>query len=90
MENWLELLSIRDIWVIIDFTNFYQSFIKDFSRINTSLISILKTTKLFDDLVSKMFKGNSNEVIRSGGSKANKMLKNSFKSKRSKNKKSKN
>ena len=64
--------------VFIDFANFYQQFIQDFSRIAVILISILKTTKLSDIAL----RDNDNEVVRGSGDK------NLSKSKKLKNRKS--
>lgn len=41
---WLELKSIRDILVFLDFAYFYKRLIKNFSRIITPFISIFQTT----------------------------------------------
>ncbi len=44
IKNWLELPSVKDIQVFLSFANFYRKFIKNFSRIATSLTSMLQTT----------------------------------------------
>ena len=44
IKKWLEPESIQDIQVFIGFANFYQCFIKSFSRIAVPLTAILKTT----------------------------------------------
>ena len=78
-------------YIFIDFANFYQHFISGFSKIAVSLTSILKTTGLSEDLASNIFRADDNKVIRDiGGYRADKTAKNSFKSKKSKNKKFKN
>ncbi len=43
VKNWPEPQSIRDIWVFLDFTNFYKRFIRNFSRIAAPLTSMLQT-----------------------------------------------
>lgn len=48
VQNWLESQSIQDIQLLLGFINFYKYFIQGFSKRTTSLISILKTTKLFE------------------------------------------
>ena len=45
VKQWLKSKSVRDIQVFFGFTNFYQQFIQIFSRIATSLISMLKTIR---------------------------------------------
>ena len=49
---------------------------------------MLKTTGSFDDLASKIFRADGNKVVKDGGSRVNKTVKNLSKSKKSKNKKS--
>lgn len=49
VKNWLKLMSVQNIEVFISFANFCWRFIKDFSKIAASLISMLKITGLFDD-----------------------------------------
>ena len=44
IKFWPEPKSIRDIQVFIGFANFYQRFIQGFSKITTSLTSMLKTS----------------------------------------------
>ena len=87
MKNWPEPTSVRDIQVFIGFANFYRRFIQGFSKIATLLISIFKITRSSHDLASKVFRANSNKVIRGDGGRANKTGKNSSKFKKSKNKK---
>lgn len=80
---------MQNIKVFIDFANFYQCFIKSFSKIAISLISILKTIELFNKFILKTFKNDNNKVAGSGNG-ANKMIKNLPKSKKSNNIKCKN
>ena len=87
MENWPKPTLIYDVQVFINFANFYWCFIQSFSRIVVLLISFLKMTGLLD-LALKAFKADGNEVVKVGG-KANKIIKDLSKSKKSKNKKSK-
>lgn len=42
VRTWPEPNSVKDIKVFIGFANFYQHFIKSFSKINISVTSILK------------------------------------------------
>ncbi len=44
--DWLEPQSVRDIQVFLGFANFYRRFIQGFSRLATSLTSMLKTTSV--------------------------------------------
>ena len=50
VKNWLLPKSICDIQNFLGFANFYQQFIQSFCRITVQVISILKTTGLFDKL----------------------------------------
>lgn len=43
VKNWSELKSVQDIQAFIRFANFYRQFIRGFSEITASLISMLKT-----------------------------------------------
>ena len=45
VKNWLELKSMRDIYVFFEFANFYWRFIQGFSKIAGPLTSRLKTTR---------------------------------------------
>ena len=78
VRNWPEPKSVRDIQVFIGFANFYQQFIRGFSRIATPLISMLKTTGSSDSAQ----KDDDDEVVGGGGDR------NLSKSKKSKNTKS--
>ena len=75
VRNWPEPKSVRDIQVFIGFANFYQRFIRGFSRIVTPLTSMLKMTGSLD--LAK--RDNDNEVVGGGSDK------NLSKSKKSKN-----
>ena len=56
VKNWYESMLVRDIQVFISFANFYQRFIRGFSKIAAPLTSMLKTTKLSDNLATKLFR----------------------------------
>ena len=71
VKNGPELMSVRDIQLFIDFANFYQHFIRDFSRIIILLIFLLKTTKLLNS-VYKAFKADNNKIVDSSSNRANK------------------
>lgn len=62
MKTWLEFQSVRDIQIILDFTNFYRRLIKNFSRIALSLTSIVKTIGN-DDLNTQANKKKKNQNI---------------------------
>ena len=78
VKNWPEPKSVRDIQVFIGFANFYQRFIRGFSRIAAPLTSMLKTTGS-SDLAQR---DDDDEVVGGGGDR------NLSKSKKSKNAKS--
>ena len=42
VKDWPEPQLVRDIQVFLGFTNFYRSFIKNFSKITASLTSMLQ------------------------------------------------
>ena len=84
VKNWPEPTSVRDIQVFLGFTNFYWRFIRGFSRIAAPLISLLKTIRSSDS-ASKAFRADDNEVVCSGGGKANETVMNSSKNNKSKN-----
>ena len=83
MKNWPGLTSVRDIYIFINFANFYWRFIQGFSRIAAPLTFLLKTTKL-SNLASKGFRADDNEVVGVGG-RANGTVVNLSKNKISKN-----
>ena len=83
VENWLKLMSIRDIQVFIGFANFYWYFIQGFSRIVTLLILWLKAIGL-PNLVLKAFNADDNKIVKVGD-KANKTVINLSKNKKSRN-----
>ena len=64
--------------MFIGFTNFYQRFIRGFTRITVLLTSILKIIRSSKELASKTFKINNNEVVGGGNDRANETIKNSF------------
>ena len=82
VKNWLELKSVQDIQVFIDFANFYWWFIRDFSKIATPLTSMLKTTGS-----SNSPQGDDDDEVVGGGGDRN-LSKSKSKSKKSKNAKS--
>ena len=88
VKNWPEPTSIRDIQVFIGFANFYQRFILGFNWIAAPLTSMLKTIGSSDDLALKAFKVDNDMVVGGGGGRVNRTIKNSSKSKKSKNNKS--
>ena len=88
VKNWPEPKSVQNIQVFIGFANFYQRFIRDFSRIAAPLTSMLKTTRSSDS-AAKAFKADDDEVVGVGG-RADETFKNSSKSKKAKNDKYKN
>ena len=59
--------------MFIGFANFYQHFIKNFSKIATLLTFLLKTIRL-SNLISKALKADDNEVVNSGNVRANKTV----------------
>ena len=67
VKNWPEPTSVRDIQVFIGFANFYQLFIRDFSRIAVPLTSMLKTTGSSEKLAPKTFRTDDDEVVGGGG-----------------------
>ena len=70
---------VKDIQIFIGFANLYQCFIQDFNRIAILFISLLETTKSFEELTPKVFRANDSEVVADGSSRANEMVKNSAK-----------
>ena len=50
IKDWPESKSVHNNQVFLGFANFYWQFIQGFSRIAVPLISMLKTTRLFDKL----------------------------------------
>ena len=44
-KDWLELHTYCDIQVFIEFVNFYRQFIKNFSKVTSSLTELLKSGK---------------------------------------------
>lgn len=61
--------------MFINFTNFYQHFIQNFSKIATQLISMLKTIESSKKLTFKTFRSNKNKVVRGNSNgRANKMV----------------
>ena len=67
VRNWPEPKSMRDIQVFIGFANFYQWFIRSFSRIAAPLTSMLKTTGSSDS--APRLGANDDEVVGGGGDK---------------------
>ena len=84
VKNWPKPTSVRDIQVFIGFANFYQYFIQSFSRIAALLTLMLKTTRLSKTLAPKAFKAGNNEVVRGDGDRANEIVMDLSKNKKSK------
>ena len=84
VRNWPEPKSVRDIQILIGFTNFYWRFIQGFSRIAASLTSRLKTTGSSGSLALEVFRADDNEVVRVGG-RADETVVHLSKSKKSRN-----
>ena len=90
VSTWPEPKSIRDIQVFLGFANFYRRFIKNFSRIDTPLTSILRTTSQLSDACSLSIRANDNNYNQevgggSGGAgAAGKKVKNPSKAEKSK------
>ena len=82
VKNWPKLTLVRDIQVFIGFANFYRRFIQGFSRIAALLISLLKTTRLSEELALKVFRADNNEIFEVGN-RANKTVVNLSKNKKS-------
>ena len=82
VKNWPEPTSVRDIQVFIGFANFYWRFIQGFSRIATSLTSLLKTTGSSES-APKVFRADDDEVVGGGGGRANGTVVNLFKNEKS-------
>ena len=77
VKAWPELKSVQSIQVFIKFANFYQRFIKSFSKIATPLILILKTSpKLAVTLPATDV--NDSEVVGSRGGNDGKLAKSNF------------
>ena len=76
-------MLVRNIQVFISFANFYQCFIQSFNRIAILLIFLLKIIEL-SNLVLKVFRADENKIVIIGGSRANRMVVNSSKNKKSK------
>ena len=83
MKIWPKLILIRDIQIFIDFANFYQRFISDFSRIAILLTFFLKTTRLLR-LASKAFRADNDKIVDSGDNRTNTTVMNLSKNKKSK------
>ena len=80
VKNWHESMLIKDIPVFIGFVNFYQCFIRGFSKIATPLISMLKTTRSSEKSAPRAFKAGNNKVVEGGG---NETVVNLFKNEKS-------
>ena len=84
VKNWPEPTSVRDIQVFIGFANFYQRFIRGFSRIAIPLTSMLKTIGLSEKSALRAFRTGNNKVVGGGGSRADKTVVNLSKNEKSK------
>ena len=69
VKNWSEPKLVRDIQVFLDFANFHWRFIKNFSRITTLLILMLKTTRLSDEPTPNRNDGSKSAFSRNNDSK---------------------
>ena len=67
VKAWPEPQSIWDIQVFLSFANFYKQFIKDFNKIATLLILILKTTAPSISARPAYIKADENEHGTDGG-----------------------
>ena len=67
VRNWPKPKSVRDIQVLLGFANFYQRFIQRFSKIAGPLTSMLKTTRLAENLSSLMAEDTEVGSIGGGG-----------------------
>ena len=47
IDAWKSLKSVKDIPSFLGFTNFYQSFIKDFAKLATPLTTLIRKNKQF-------------------------------------------
>ena len=80
VKNWLKLKSMTDIQVFLGFTNFYQRFIQNFSKIAKQLTSILRTssvTKSSKNLLLSIDVAEIDEVGGGGSDRQDKMVKRS-------------
>ena len=85
VKNWPEPTSVRDIQVFIGFANFYQYFIRGFSRIAAPFTLMLKTTRS-SGLAPR---GVEDEIVWDYGN-VDETIRNLSKSRKSKNNKSEN
>ena len=83
VKNWPEPTSVKDNQVFIGFANFYQRFIRGFSRIAALLTSILKTTGSSEESAPRAFRTGNDEVVGSGN-RADETVVNSSKNEKSK------
>ncbi len=44
IKEWPKSQLVRDIWIFLNFANFYKMFVRNFSKITTPLILIIRTT----------------------------------------------
>ena len=88
VKNWPEPTSVKDIQVFIGFANFYWRFIRGFSGIAAPFTSVLKITGLFEELASRAFRADNNEVVGGSDSRADKTVMDLSKSKNEKSRKS--
>lgn len=67
VKTWLKLKLVKNIQVILSFANFYEKFIKRFSKIATLFTLMLETTlRSRTIIVKKSDKACDNEVDSSG------------------------
>ena len=60
--------------MFIGFTKFYKHFFQSFSKITALLIFLLKITRLYKNLASKVFKANDKKVFDDNNGKPNKIV----------------
>ena len=70
--------------MFISFANFYWRFIRDFSKIAALLTSMFKIIGLSEKLALKVFRAGNNKIVRSDGSRVDKTVVDSSKSKNKK------
>ena len=48
MTSWLKLGTVKEVQLFLGFANFYQQFIKDYSKIVALLTELTKKDKVFE------------------------------------------
>ena len=83
VKNWPKPTSVRDIQVFISFANFYRRFIRGFSRIAVLFTSMLKIIESSEKSAPRAFRTDNDEAVGGGGSRANEMVMDLSKNKKS-------